>query len=301
MNNKANGKFRLSITFGFLVVLGGLTMIASASAQTVMTNDLPSRIPSPARALPAPASNRLVLSTAGGKVRILDSKGLLLESNMVYLPRIQISDLSDADLYSLLETKTAYAALTSFGPLSERNAQSVVIENQLRQVWLQGKSLAEKIKTRLQLLDEMRAYNADLAFLPGLVMGANRAATRASLVDEGSAFKNQAATNAANGLVNAQDARAMGDASHGQVYDARLQYEAANESAVRADNRAAAADYRAAVENQSLQNYLDACATILTNLAAYGISVPASPPFSPVPPLSMKPEINAERLAGRSQ
>jgi hypothetical protein len=62
----------------------------------------------PAGLSPAPpATNLLVLSNVAGKVRVLDSKGLLLESNFVYLPRIPFSDLSTADLQALLETKTA--------------------------------------------------------------------------------------------------------------------------------------------------------------------------------------------------
>ena len=243
-----------------------------------------------------PASNRLVLSTVGGKARVLDSKGLLLESNLVYLPRIKISDLSNSELHSLLETKTAYVALTSFGPSSERNAQSVVIENQLRRVWLHGKSLSEKIQTRLELLDDMRAYNANIAWLPGLVTVAGGATAHASVADERSALKNQVAASAADQLNNTEDARALGDASHQQVHKAWSDYKAANESAIKADNRAAAADGRAAAVNQSVQSYLDACAAISGKLAAYGIHVPASPPFTPVPPLSMKAEVDAERL-----
>jgi len=299
MNHKSNEKSRMRIAFSFLLVLCGLIMTAGASAQPVMTNNL-SEQPSNATVLQAPTSNRIVLSTAGGKVRVLDSKGLLLESNMVYLPRINISDLSDSELHSLLETKAGYAALTAFGPINERTAQSAVIENQLRVIWLDGKSLAERIQTRLRLLDEMRAYNANLAHLPGLEMGASAAAARASLANERMAAKDQAATNAANGVDNAEYAHAAGDASRDQVHDAWSQYHDANESAIRADNRAIADNYRSAVASQSLQNYLYACAAISGDLAARHIKVPGEPPFYPVPPLSMKSEIDAERIAGKA-
>jgi hypothetical protein len=291
---------RVLRAFCFPLVLSGLTVTTSAPAQTAVTNNPSFKQQAQAPALQLPATNLLVLSTAAGKVRVLDSKGLLLESNLVYLPRIKISDLSDAELHSLLETKKGYAALTSFGPVSERNAQSVAIENQLRQVWLNGKSLAEKIQTRLELLDEMRAYNADMAFMPGLMQGAGDADARADAVNDWSADKNQVVANAADGVENAEDARALGAASHEQMHDAWAEYEEANERAARADNKAIAANYQSAVANQTLQNYLNACAAVSASLAAYGINVPASPPFSAVPPLSMRPEVDAERMAGIS-
>jgi hypothetical protein len=222
-----------------------------------------------------------------------------MESNRMYLPRIQISDLSDSELHSLLETKTAYAALTSFGPINERTPQSAVIEQQLRQVWLKGKTLADRIQTRLELLDEMRAYNADIAWLPGLMVKAGDEAARANWDNERLAYKDQAATNAAYGLENTEDARAAGDASHQQVHDAWSDYEAANQSAARADNRAAEANYRSAVANQSVQNYLNACAAISGDLAAHCIKVPWTPPFYRIPPLSLRSEVDAERMAGR--
>ena len=290
----------MRVAFCFPVVLIGLLTVAGASAQVATTNDLSSQQASNAPTLQAPKSNRIVLSTGAGKVRVLDSKGLLMESNMMYLPRIKISDLSDSDLHALLETKTAYAALTTFGPVIERTAQSAVIESQLRQVWLHGKSLGEKIQTRLLLLDDMRAYNANLSLLPGLMTGADDAAVRADAVSDRQAVKDQEADEAANGLESARDARADGSASREEVHDAWAQYEEANARAARADNRAAAAEYRSAVTSQSLQNYLNACAAISGDLATYGINVPASPPFSRVPPLSMKSEVDAERMAGKS-
>jgi hypothetical protein len=284
MNCKS--KYRLRIAFCFSILWGALAM--AASAQPAMTN---------ATALEVPVTNLLVLATVSGKVRVLDSKGLLLESNSVYLPRIKLSDLSSADLHSLLETKKAYVALTSFGPFSEHTAQSAVIENQFRQIWIQGKSLHEKIQTRLELLDEIRAYNADVANLPSLERGANNAANHASWMDDRTVQKNQVAADAANQAGNTEDARVVGAASREQVHQARLESEEANEHAARGDNRDIAANYQSAVASQSLQNYLDACAALSQKLASYGINVPASAPFYPVPPLSMRTEVDAERMA----
>ena len=44
-------------------------------------------------------------------------------------------------------------------------------------------------------------------------------------------------------------------------------------------------------------DYENKCAEISARLAARGISVPHSPPFYPIPPLSMRSEVDAERAA----
>src|ERR1035438_8971661 len=92
--------------------------------------------------LAPPTSDFLVLSNATGTLRVLDSKGLVLEKKLAYLPRIPLADLSPAELQDLLETKTAYASLTSFASGHATNAQGAVIEHQLQQTWQQGQSLA---------------------------------------------------------------------------------------------------------------------------------------------------------------
>src|ERR1035438_9459534 len=76
--------------------------------------------------LAPPTSDFLVLSNATGTVRVLDSKGLVLEKNLVYLPRISLADLSPAELQALLETKTAYVSLTAFVSGHATNAQGAV-------------------------------------------------------------------------------------------------------------------------------------------------------------------------------
>jgi len=91
-----------------------MALATSAQGQSAVTS-----VPA-GRSLETPANDILVLSNVTGKVRVLDSKGLLLETNLVYLPRIKLSDLSQAELQALLETKTAYAALTAYGSLNGR-------------------------------------------------------------------------------------------------------------------------------------------------------------------------------------
>jgi len=270
-------------------VLFGLVIAVGAPAQPAATDN-------PVQAVPV--HNRLVLASVSGKVRVLDSQGLILESNFQYLPRIRISSMSDQELRALLETRTAYSALTSFGAINERNAQSAVIENQLRQVWLEGKSLSEKIQTRLELLDAMRTYNSILAYLPGSMAAADQAAAEAIAANNRLTLRTEAAANAETQLDNAEDQRIYGDKdSWRQAHDAREEYQEANDRAARATQTANAAAYQSAAANQQVINAMNQCAAISARLARYGIHVPASVPFYPVPPLSMRSEVDAERLA----
>lgn len=272
-----------------LGVFVGLMFAAGVMAQPTATNG-------PAMAVPA--HNRLALADVSGKVRVLNSKGLILENNFQYLPLIKISDLSNKELHALLETKTAYAALTSFGAINERNAQSAAIENQFRQVWLQGKSLSEKIQTRLELLDAIRTYNSALAYLPSTVAAADRAAAEAIAANNRLAIKAEVAANDETQVVNAEIEHASGDGeSWHQVHDARQESQKANDRVATASEIANAANFQSAAANQQVINVMNQCAAISAQLGRYGIIVPASAPFYPVPPLLMRSEVDAERMA----
>ena len=250
------------------------------------------------RAYGAPTSDFLALSHASGEVRVLDAKGLLLESKQVYLPRIQLLDLSTAELEALLETKTAYAALTVYGSLHWTNAQSAVIENQLQQVWRQGGSLAERMQTRLEIMADVREYNYNLVFLPGSMAAANQYDAQAAAVHDQVTNRAAIVVTAASQVDIAEQERAYG------VADARLAERQARETYQEmadrlelANNRAIIANGLAANANQQVTDYLANCTAISARLASHGIIVPAVPPFYPIPPLTMQPEVNAERVA----
>ena len=250
------------------------------------------------RSYEAPTSDFLALSHASGEVRVLDSKGLLLESKEVYLPRIQLLDLSQAELEALLETKTAYAALTVYGSLQWTNAQSAVIENQLQQVWRNGGSLAEKMQTRLEIMADLRAYNYNLVFLPGSMAAADQYDAQAVAVHDQVTNRAAIVVTAAARVDVAEQERAYG------VADARLTERQAQETyqemadrLERANGRAIIANGQAANANQQVTDYLANCAAISTRLASHGIIVPAVPPFQPIPPLAMQSEVDAERTA----
>jgi hypothetical protein len=269
-----------------------MALAASAQGQPAVTSIRDGR------SYEAPTSDFLALSYATGEVRVLDSKGLLLESKQVYLPRVQLSDLSTAELEALLETKTAYAALTVYGSLQWTNAQSAVIENQLQQVWRRGGTLAEKMQTRLEIMADVREYNYNLVFLPGSMAAASQYDAQAVAVHDQLTNRAAIVVTAAARVDIAEQERAYG------IADARLSerqaretYQEMAERLERANNQAIIANGQAANANQQVTDYLANCAAISTRLASHGINVPAVPPFYPIPPLTMQSEVDAERVA----
>jgi hypothetical protein len=273
------------------------SLIVMALATSAQVKSAVTSVPA-GRSLETPMNDILVLSNVTGKVRVLDSKGLLLETNTVYLPRIKLSDLSQAELQALLETKTAYAALTTYGSLQGTNAQSAIIENQLQQVWRQGKCLAEKMQTRLEILADLREYNYNLTFLPGSMATASQYDAQAAAVNDRLTKRGAMVVTAAAQVDITEQERASG------VADTRLAERQAKETYLEMSNRvekvndrAIIANGQAANANQQVTDYLANCAALSTRLAGHGIHVPGSPPFYPIPPLTMKAEVDAERMA----
>jgi len=269
-----------------------LALVASAPGQSAVTR-------SPAgRSLETPMNNILVLSNATGEVRVLDSKGVVLEKNLVFLPRIPLADLSPAQLQALLETKTAYATLTAFGSGSGTNAQGAVIEHQLQQTWHQGHSLAGKIQTRLEILEDLRDYRTEIAILPASIAAANQYAVNDIAIND--RLTNRAAT--AVVAVAQVEAVERDQAAGGANTDLAAQKAQENylKSAARvevANDRAMISNGQIAGANQQITDHLAKCASLATRLASHGINVPSVPPFYPIPPLDMRSEVDAERTA----
>lgn len=245
-----------------------------------------------------PAGNFLVLSNVSGEVRVLDSKGLVLENNLVYLPRIPLVDLSTAQLHALLETKTAYAGLTTFGSVSGTNAQGAVMEHELQQAWHQGPSLVGRIQARLEILEDLRDYNTEIALLPGSLAAASQYEVNDIPINH--RLTNRAATVvvAAAQMQTAEKYRAAGGANAPQVeQQAQEVYQVTAARMESANDRAMVANAQIAGANQAVTNHLAKCAALATRLAAHGIHVSAVPPFSPIPPLTLPAEVDAERKA----
>jgi hypothetical protein len=269
-----------------------MALATSASGQPAAT------VVPAGRALKTPADDFLVLSNVTGEVRVLDSQGLVLEKNLVFLPRIKLSDLSPAELQSVLETRAAYNTLTAFGSLQGTNAQGAVIEKQLQQVWRQGQSLAEKIQTRLEILADLREYNINVAFLPGSVAAAGQYAVNADAVNDRLTNRAAIVATAAAQVEASEQQRAAGLAGADQAeHQAREIYRETAARSERANDRAMIANGQAVGASQQVAAYMARCAALSTRLAGHGINVPSAPPFYPIPPLTIKAEVDAERTA----
>ncbi len=242
-----------------------------------------------------PASDFLELSNVVGNVRVLDSKGLVLERNLVYLPRIPLADLSPAQLHALLETKTAYASLTTFASVQGTNALGQALEHQLQQTWHQGRSLAEKIQTRLEILDDLRDYNIEIALVPGSLAAADQYAANEVPIS------NQLTTRAATVAAAATQVEATavnqnsGPAAEVAAQQAQENYQDMAVRVAQAKDQDVIATEQIAGANQQVTNHLARCAVLSARLAAHGFKVAGVPPFCPVPPLTLSAEVNAER------
>ena len=243
----------------------------------------------------APTDDFLVLSNATGTVRVLNSKGLVLEQNLAFLPSISLADLSPAELHALLETKTAYASLTTFVTVHATNAQGAVIEQQLKQTWQQGPTLAGRMQTRLEILEDMRKYNNEVALIPGSLTVANRYAINDAVTQD--RLTNRAATlvKAAARVEATELDRAGQPAARVAERQAQENYRELAARVERTDRQATFVNGQLAGANQQVADHLAKCAALATRLASHGINVPGTPPFSFIPPLLLQSEVDAER------
>ena len=268
-----------------------MTLALVAEGQTVATG-----VPAD-RLLEPPTGDYLVLSNASGMVRVLDSRGLVLEKNRVYLPRIQLADLSPAELQALLETRTAYAGLTTFVSVPGTNVQGAAMEHQLQRIWHDGRSLAERMQTRLVILADLREYNSNLTFLPGSMAVANEYNAQADAANDRLTARGETVVAAAAQVEATELNRADGPASELAEQQAQENYRELVVRVEKANDRANSADAQAANANQQATDYRANCIAISTRLAALGIHVPGAPTFYPVPALTLRAEVDADRKA----
>jgi len=245
--------------------------------------------------LTPPTSDYLVLSNATGTVRVLDTKGLVLQQNTTYLPRIALVDLSPAELQTLLESKTAYASLTSFASPLGANEQGIAIEHQLQQTWHQGTSLAAKMQTRLAILKDLRDYNTEIALVSGSATAANQYALNGVPVNNQLNDRAGTVVLAAAQVEKTQLNQADGPDGQLAAQQAQENYRRSTVRVEHANNLAVIANSQTAGANQQVTDHLANCATLATRLAGYGITVSAVPPFTPVPLLTLQTEVDAER------
>jgi hypothetical protein len=247
--------------------------------------------------LAPPTSDILVLSNVTGIVRGLDATGLLLEKNLVYLPRIPLTDLSPAELRALMETKTGYESLTGFTSLQGRHEPGAALERQLHEAWRKGGSLADKMQLRLEILRDLRSYNNEVALLPGEIAAVRQYEVAEIPIHD--RLTNRAATAvAASAQVEATELDRAGNPS------ARLAEQQAQENyrelavrVERANDRDVIAQGQVAGASQQVTDHEAKCAELAARLASHGINVAGAPPFYPVPSLTLRAEVDAERKA----
>ncbi|MFZ0829376.1 MAG: hypothetical protein WAO02_18355 [Verrucomicrobiia bacterium] len=276
---------------GLVCSLIVMALAIGAEGQPAATSDHAGSLREP------PTGDYLVLSNAAGMVRVLDSKGLVLEKNQVYLPRIQLADLSPAELQALLETRTAYAGLTTFGSAPGTNVQGAAMERQLQRIWHDGRSLAEKMQTRLEILADLREYNYNLAFLPGSMAVASQYNAQAAVANDRLTTRGATVVAAAAQVEATELNRADGPASELAEQQAQENYRELVVRVEKANDRANIANAQAANANKQVMDYQANCVAISTRLAGLGIHVPGAPTFYPVPPLTLQAEVDAERKA----
>jgi len=171
------------------------------------------------------------------------------------------------------------------------------MERQLRRIWREGRSLAEKMQTRLEILADLREYNYNVAYLPESVAiagqyNAQAAADKSRLTTRGATVVAAAAQVEAT-AIDLNDSRVdpLAEQQAQEIYResvARVE---------RANDRAIIANARAANANQQATDYQANCVTISTRLAGLGIQVPGAPTFYPIPPLTLRSEVDADRKA----
>ena len=113
-----------------------------------------------------PTNEFLVLSSCSGVLVKFDTNGLIVRSELTFLPRIQLESLNDDDLRHLLKCKLGYMTLAYFDNKHYKpdntSEQSDRYAEALTRIWNAGQSLQDKFQTRLRILNDMNEYNADI-------------------------------------------------------------------------------------------------------------------------------------------
>ena len=251
--------------------------------------------------VPPPTNETVPISMGKTRAVSYDNQGLQLCVEGSYPPKTRVTDFSDADLRALLETVKMYELLTSFRKGGSRTEASAPFEASLRQIWSREPSFQNRIQTRLEILGLMRRYSdaaqsyassAGLANAYGsqaetaLQAAANAQATEQAITKRAEELFNRPANSAYEYTRDFNNAIRLA----GPAGNARNAANAAEEAAARAGSISVSAGQDAAKQLQE-------CQVRAAQLAKYDIMVAGSPPFSLIPPLSLKSDVDAERVA----
>ena len=302
MTGRSKGDHMMALLQGFILGTLFSAYITSAEAQDRPTSRVPqaSHAAAVAAAKEVPPTNDFVIiSREAGEVVSVNAQGFVLKAGDNYLPRVAFTNASQSDLRALLESKTAYDALTAFHSAMPRTEESKKLEAEMHHVWRNGHSLSEKIQTRAMILDLMRAYNDSIAsYRTSLGMANDAVAINQSALSAQPAVVT-AASNAAVNLSSVRDARYNGDVSRHEVHDAWRGFKQANGEV---DNNTVRINGSAGLANSMQQNaetYWRNCDAYARALDHYGVSVPTKPSYEPIPSLLMRFEVDVARVSSR--
>lgn len=83
----------------------------------------------------------------------------LFKTNGDRIPMLHIEKMSDDDLRRLMESKIVYDALTKVTSMDNDTKNADAFTKQLHDIWVNQTNLAEKILSRLEILNAMQDYN----------------------------------------------------------------------------------------------------------------------------------------------
>jgi TPR repeat protein len=243
---------------------------------------------------------------------------ILLKTNGDSVPKLNIDSMSDGDLRHLIECRFIYDRLTKVRASGDNTGDADTYAKKIHEVWVSQTNLAQKIRTRLEILDAMRDYNhATMVYLANAGEINSTAETAQNL--------NQ---NANGAIANVANAKAVSDAATDRFIDSFNQgdynarpidpnysekignfnssaisgYAADNAYAAAADNAAKAqsqADSAAQIASRTQMSVSQAnstCAQAVQTLAQYGILPQNSGDNFEFPTLSVTSDIDAERI-----
>jgi TPR repeat protein len=300
----------------FICFLAGVAFISSAqpSISHLDTNsDQSFNIPEP--------TNDVISNSRFGDVVVSTFNSdyiILLKTNGDSVPKLNIDNMSDDDLHHLIECRFIYDKLTKVMASGNNTGDTDAYAKKLHEVWVSQTNLAQKIRTRVEILDAMRGYNhATEVYLANAGEIHSTVETAQSL--------NQTADNA---VANAANAKAVANAATDRFIDSFNQgdynarpidpnysekigsfnssalsgYAADNAYATAADNAENAqsqADSAAQIASRTQMSVSQAnltCSQAVQTLAQYGILPENSADDFEFPTLSVKCDIDAERI-----
>ncbi|MEI9865365.1 MAG: hypothetical protein WDN00_12600 [Limisphaerales bacterium] len=153
-----------------------LVFVTSFAKADSLTSSSPFNLPEPTNNAAANSKfNQVIVSTFSLKFIFL------IKTNGDSIPPTRIENIDEDDLRRLLESKIVYDKLTILGILKDDTESSRAYATKLHEIWENSANLSEKILTRLEILEAMRAYNDAIKVYERNIGGVGAAQQRAQV------------------------------------------------------------------------------------------------------------------------